>query len=121
HALVELPFTQLGAQLFPGALGLLALGGQFAFWSTFGKWGRRRKQKVEDAFFGGFLGAIGDFIEFFLADHVDGSFDKVPDHGFDVAPDVADFGVLGGFDFYERATGQAGQAAGNFRFADASG
>ena len=84
-------------------------------------WSGRRKQEIEDAFFGGLLGAIGDFVEFFFANHVDGGFDEVANHGFDVAADVADFGVLGGFHFDERAAGEACEAAGDFGFADAGG
>ena len=67
------------------------------------------------------LGALGDFIELFLAHHVDGGLDQVADHGFDVAADVADFGVLRSFHFHEGAAGEARQAAGDFRLADAGG
>ena len=82
---------------------------------------RGREEQVEDAFFGGLLGAIGDFVEFFFADHVDGCFDEIANHGFDVAADVADFGVLRGLHFHEGATGETREAAGDFGFADASG
>ena len=85
-------------------------------WSGRRRW---RKQQVEDALFGGLLGSIGDFVELFFAHHVDGSFDKVADHRFDIAADVADFGVFRGFDFDEWAAGQTREAAGDFGFADA--
>jgi len=65
------------------------------------------------------VGALGDFVEFFFADHVDRGFDQVADHGFDVAADVADLGVLRGFHFYEWAAGETREASRDFRFADA--
>src|SRR5428012_16028 len=34
--------------------------------------GRRREEQIEQPIFGGLLGALGDFVEFFLAHHVDG-------------------------------------------------
>ena len=57
----------------------------------------------------------------FGLDHADGDFEEVADHGFDIAADVADFGVLGGFDFDEGGLGEVGEAAGDFGFADAGG
>src|SRR5579864_4250719 len=54
------------------------------------------QQEVEDALFGGLLGAICDFVELFLAHHVDRGFHQVAHHGLDVAADVADLGVFGG-------------------------
>ena len=82
---------------------------------------RRRQEKVEQAVFGRLFGALGDFVEFFLADHINRSFDEVADHGFHVAADVAHFSVLRSFHFYEGAARKARQAAGNFRFAHAGG
>ena len=85
------------------------------------EWRRGRQQQIEQALFGGLLGALGYFVEFFFADHVDAGFDQIADHGFDVAAYVADFGVFRGFDFYEWAACEAREAAGDFRFADAGG
>src|ERR1700682_1078877 len=80
---------------------------------------RQRGQKqVEHALFSGLLGAIRDFIELFLAHHINRGFYQVAHHGFHVAANVTDFGVFGGFDFHERATGEAGEATRDFRFAD---
>ena len=67
------------------------------------------------------LGALGDFVQFFFAHHVDGGFHQIADHGLDVAADVADFGVLGGLHFHEWAARQACQAARDFRLAHAGG
>ena len=83
--------------------------------------GRRWQKQIEQALFGGLLGALGDFVELFFADHVDGCFDQIADHGFNVAADVADFGIFRSFDFHERAARQAREAAGDFRLADAGG
>ena len=82
---------------------------------------RRRQKQIEQALFGGLLGALGDFVELFFADHVDGGFHQIADHGFDVAADVADFGVFRSFDFHERAAGEPREAAGDLRLADAGG
>ena len=67
------------------------------------------------------LGAVGDFVEALLAHHVDGDIHQVADHGFHVAAHVADLGELAGLHFQERRIGQLGQAARDFRFADAGG
>src|SRR5947207_4655920 len=121
HALVELAFAQLEAQLFARALGLFPLRGNFGVRSA-GRGRRcRRKQQVEHAFLRGLLGAVGDFVEFFLADHVNGSLAEIAHHGFHIAADVADFGVFRGFHLDERAAREARQPAGNFRFSDAGG
>src|SRR5205807_6813827 len=63
----------------------------------------------------------GHFIEFFLANHVNGSLDQVAHHRFHVATDVANFRVLRSFNLYERAAGETRQAAGNLRFSHAGG
>ena len=65
--------------------------------------------------------ALGHFVEFFFADHVDGGLDQIADHRFHVAPDVAHFRVLRRFHLYKGATGEPRKPAGNFRFADAGG
>src|SRR5467141_2735930 len=121
HALVELAFAQLEAQLFPRALRLFPLRGNLGVRSAGRRRRRRRKQQIEHAFFRGLLGAVGDFVEFFLADHVDGSLDEIAHHRFHIAADVADFGVFRSFDLDERAAREARQAARDFRFSDAGG
>jgi hypothetical protein len=62
------------------------------------------------------FGALGHFVQFFLAHHVDGGLDQIAHHGFHVAADVADFGVFRGFHLDERAAGQAREAPRDFRF-----
>jgi len=57
--------------------------------------GRRMSRRL----FGVEFGFVGDVFELFFAHHFDGDLDKVADHGFDIAPDVADFGELGGSTF----------------------
>ena len=120
HALIELAFAQLGAEFVAGARDLFAalrFGGGIYFRGH----GRRRQQQIEQALFGGLFGALGDFVELFLADHVNRGFHQVADHGFNVAADVADFGVFRGFHFHERAAGQTREAARDFRLAHAGG
>src|SRR6266852_1066507 len=119
HALIELAFAELCAQFFARALRLLALLHKLGFTGALRGRRRGRQEEVKDALFCGLLGAIRDFIELFLAHHVNRGFHQVAHHGLDVAANVADLRVLGGFDLYERAAGQAGQAARDFRFADA--
>ena len=54
----------------------------------------------------------------FFLHEADGFFGKVADHGLDVATDVADFGVLGRFDFDEGGAGEGRDAAGDLCLAD---
>ena len=82
---------------------------------------RRRKQQIQHAFFGCLLRAVGNFVELLFTNHVDGGFHQVAHHGLDIAAHVTDFRVLGSFHFDEGATGQARQAACDFRFAYAGG
>ena len=67
------------------------------------------------------FGALGHFVQFFLAHHVDGGLDQIAHHGFHVAADVADFGVLGRFHLDERAAGEAREAPRDFRFSHSGG
>ncbi len=80
HALIEFAFAELGAELFARALRLFALLRGVGFGCVGSRWRRRRQQEVENALFGGLLGAVGNFVELFFADHVDGSFDEIADH-----------------------------------------
>src|SRR5467141_2240177 len=121
HALVEFAFAQLEAERFARALGLFALRGNLGVWSAGRGRRSRRKQEVEHAFFRGLLGAVGHFVEFFLADHVDGGLEEVADHRFHIAADVPDFRVFRSFDLDEGAAGETRQAARDFRFSDAGG
>src|SRR6267142_397491 len=121
HALIQLAFAKLRAKFLPRALVLLALRGGFGFRSA-GRRGRRRgKQEIEHALFRSLFSAVGDFIELFLADHVNGRLDEIADHRFHIASDVTDFGVLGSFDFDERAARKARETPGNLRLSDAGG
>ncbi len=121
QALVELGFAELGAEFVTGAIGGVCGDRNGRGAGGIADRCNGREQQVEDALFGGLLGALGDFVELFLADHINGGFDQVAHHGLDIAADVADFGVLGGFDLRKRTAGQAREAAGDFRFADAGG
>ena len=122
HALVELAFAKLRAKFFARAVGLFpacvrprdsAVLGCRAVPAEGGS------KQIQHAFFGGLFGAIGNFVQFFLAHHVDGRFHQIADHGFHVAAHVADFGVLRRFHLHERAARQARKAARNFRLAHA--
>src|SRR6202047_1572304 len=74
HALVELALAELCAQFFAGALGLLALLGKVGFAGALGRRRRRWQKQVENAYLGGLLGAIRDFVQLFFAHHIDRSF-----------------------------------------------
>ena len=118
EALIELPFAKLRAKFLASALHLFAAQ-RFVCGSGVGRDGGRRQKQLEQTLFGGLFGALGHFVELFFADHVDRSFHQIADHRFDVAAHVAHFGVLRSFHFHERAAGQPGQAARDFRLADA--
>src|SRR6202790_4473230 len=117
HALIELAFTELRAQFFTGALRLFALLRKLGLAGALRRRRGRRQEEVEDALLRGLLGAIRDFVEFFLAYHIDRSFHKVPHHGFHVAAHVATFGIFGGFDFHKWAARQASKTTRDFRLA----
>src|SRR5256885_1445606 len=121
HALVELAFALLEGAFFSCALGLFTVRGNLGVWSAGRGRRRRRKQEIEHAFFRGLLGAVRDFVEFFLSDHVDGGFHKIADHRFHIAPHVTNFRVFRSFDLDEGAAGEAGQAARDFCLSHAGG
>src|SRR5262249_968559 len=75
---------------------------------------RAWQQEVEHALFGILFGLFGDLGYLFFTDKIYGDLDEVPDHRFDVTPDVADLGKLGRLDFEKRRVGEPGEAAGNF-------
>ena len=84
--------------------------------------GRRARlglKHVDDPLDGLALGEFGHFGAAFVADRANRGFDQVAHHRFDVAADVADFGVLRRFDFHERSADDAGQAARDLGFTDA--
>src|ERR1700681_136404 len=117
HTLVVFAFAELHAQFFAGAVGLFALCGNVRFTGSRCRCRRRWKQQVEDALLGGLFRAVGDFVELFLANHIDGCLHQIANHGFHIATNVANLGVLGGFHLDEGTTRETGQAARNFRFA----
>ncbi len=82
---------------------------------------RLRQQGVEDAVFGGVLGAVAHADDLLLTQHLQRGIGQVADDRLDVAAHVAHFGELGGFDLEERRVGQLGQAAGDLGLADAGG
>src|SRR6266850_4138528 len=119
HPLIELSFAKLRAQLFASALRLLALLGQLRFACSLRRRRRRRQEEIKNAFLGGLLGTVGNFVELFLADHVDRRFHQVAHHGFHIAADVTDFGIFGSLHLNKGTAGETCQAPRNFRFADA--
>ncbi len=64
------------------------------------------------------FGALGYFVQLFLAHHVDGGLDQIAHHGFHVPAHIAHFGVFGGLNFDERAASQPREAPGDFGLAD---
>ena len=62
HALIELPFAQLCPQFLASAQRLLTLLRDVGFSRVRRQRGRRWQQQVEDALFGGLLGAVGNLI-----------------------------------------------------------
>src|ERR1700686_855070 len=117
HALVQLAFAELHAQFFAGAVSLFALRGDVRFSASRCRCRRRWEQQVEDALLGGLFRAVGNFVKLFLANHIDGGFHQIANHGFHIAPNVTNLGVFRGFYLDEGAACKTCQAAGNFRFA----
>ena len=116
HALIQLAFAKLRAQLFACALILLALRRDFAFRSAGSGRRKRRKQEIEHAFFRGLFSAVRHFIQLFLANHVNRGFHKVAHHGLHIAAYITDFRVFRGFHLDKRASRKSRQAAGNLGF-----
>ena len=79
------------------------------------------EEQSHESIFDGLFGGGADGLGKCASDLFDRAFEEVTDHGFDVAAVVADFGVLGGFDFAERRIGEVGESSGDFGFADAGG
>ena len=82
---------------------------------------RGRQQGIEDALFGGVLGAILDLLDLLFAEHLHRGVGEIADDRLDVASDIADLGELGRLDLDERRVRQARQAAGDLGLADAGG
>ncbi len=105
-AVVERAFAQHLAEFLPRLLvarRLLRIGGESHHL-------RLRQQRVEDALFGGILGAFAHLGDLLVARHLHGHLGQVLDDGIDVAAHVADFGELGGFHFHERRVREPGEA-----------
>ena len=76
-------------------------------------------QHVDDALDRGVFGGLLDVGAAFFADHADRGFGEIADHRLDVAPDVADLGVLRRLDLDERRTGERCEAPRDLGLADA--
>jgi hypothetical protein len=72
--------------------------------------GPARQQHVEQAILRKLLRPLLHAGRHLRLDHVHRQLGQVSDHRLDVAPDVADLGVLGGFDFQERRLRELGQS-----------
>ena len=68
---------------------------------------------------GALLGGTADFLAALLPNEIHGRFDEVAHHAFDIASDIADFGVFSSLDLNEGGLGEGSKAAGDFGFADA--
>ena len=122
EALIELaPFAKLGAKLVASAQGLFAAL-RFRAGRRVQRNGRRRKEQIEEAILGRLLGALGHFVEFLFAHHVDGGLNQVADSSIRRRVRRSPTSVyFGGFHLDEGATGEAREAAGNFRLTDTGG
>ncbi len=93
HTVVQLS----GPQHLPHFLACLRVALQL--------FGRRRQQKVQQLLFGIRFGAVSDFIQSFLAHHINGGFHKVTDHGFDIPANIAHFREFTRFHLQKGRTG----------------
>ena len=115
--LVEAAVAQLLAQLLARPLRLLANARRLLV--DVGRRRQGRQQEVEHALFGGLARLLADLGHALLADHVDGELGQIAHHRLDVAADVADLGVLRGFDLDEGRLREPGQPARDLGLADA--
>ena len=109
HALVELAFAQTLAKFFARLR------------VVFGVLRRGRHKDIEQPVLGGGFRAVADFVEFLFADHVDRDIDQIADHRFDIAPHITHFREFARLDLHEGRVRELGEAARQFRFADAGG
>jgi hypothetical protein len=70
-------------------------------------------QDVDDALDCGLVGGVLDVGTALVGDHPDGGLGEVAHHRLDVAPNVADLGVLRRLDLDERGARQRGEAPGD--------
>ena len=82
---------------------------------------RRWQQHIENTLLGGILGAISHSVHLALAGLLQGHVRQIANDRFDIAPDIADLGELGGLDLDERGLGELGQPPGDLGLADAGG
>ncbi len=114
---VQLAFAQALAEQLAGIGIGTGLSGFLAEAAGPCRW----QQGVEDALFGGILGAVAHTDDFLLTQHLQSSVGQVADDGFHIAAHIAHFSELGGFDLEERGIGQLGQAPGDLGLAHAGG
>ena len=91
--------------------GAIALGGAFG----------GRQHGVQQASFRRFVRPRLHLLQLLVAQHLHGDVGEVADDGFHVAPHIAHFGELGGLHLDEGRPGEAREATGDFRLADAGG
>ena len=115
--IVQLAAAQHLAEFLAGAAFRCGFGGLFGKTCL----ARRRQEGIENAVFGGILGAVAVFADGLLADVFECHFHQIAHNAVDIAADIAHFGEFSGFDFDKRRIGQPCQAAGNFGFAHAGG
>ena len=111
---VEVAPAEHFAKFVAGAGGRIVGGRSSGRFST-------GQKEVEEVVLGALFGSFLDFCAFADGNKGDGGLDEVANHAFNIAPVVADFGILGGLNLDEGGLHDAGQTAGDFGFADAGG
>ncbi len=112
-SLVELTFPQTFTERLPRRV-FFALGLSVRI-------ARGWDEDIKNAVFRRIFSLGFDPFHFKLTGLFDGDVDQVSNNGVDIAPDIAHFSELGGFNFDKRGVGQLGQASRNFGFADPGG
>ena len=79
---------------------------------------RPRQQHIKHPFLGRVLGARAELLGFLFAHHLHRTIHQIADDRLDIAPDIADFGELGGFHLQKGRIGQLGQSPGDLGLAD---
>ena len=55
-----------------------------------------RQQQIQNTLFGVLFRLVGDIVELLFPHHLNGNFNQVTNHRFNVAPDIPHFGKFGG-------------------------
>ena len=79
---------------------------------------RKSGKKLDQTVVDSLVNLVLDFLRFFRLDQANRTVGEIAHHALDIAADIADLGVFGRLDFYERRLRERGKPSGDFRLAD---